>query len=209
MERKWYKFREEYEVSNLGEVRSLDRIMRNGKQRKGKLLKPQFVGDYLGVYLTDPETGKQKWEYIHRLVAQAFIPNPDNLPMINHKDCVPTNNRVDNLEWCDAAYNTRYSLYKRGIWDDFTGLTEEEIKEQIKEKRKAYRKAHFKPKMSHTVYIYKPIFKITYELVGEYKNTEQAAKAVKMSSQSISNRLSKQSLKPLRCGYVVSREKIA
>lgn len=46
--------------------------------------------------------------YIHRLVAQAFIPNPDNLPCVNHKDENPNNNNVDNLEWCTQKYNCNY-----------------------------------------------------------------------------------------------------
>ena len=52
--------------------------------------------------------GKERTLYVHRLVAQAFIPNPDNLPEVNHKDEDTTNNRVDNLEWCSSKYNSNY-----------------------------------------------------------------------------------------------------
>jgi len=52
--------------------------------------------------------GKSKRFLIHRLVAQHFIPNPDNLPQVNHKDENPRNNCVDNLEWCTAKYNMNY-----------------------------------------------------------------------------------------------------
>lgn len=54
------------------------------------------------------KNGKAYLRRVHRLVAIAFIPNPDNLPMINHKDENPCNNVVDNLEWCDAKYNVNY-----------------------------------------------------------------------------------------------------
>jgi hypothetical protein len=54
--------------------------------------------------------GKERTLYVHRLVAQAFIPNPDNLPEVNHKDEDTTNNRVDNLEWCSSKYNSNYGV---------------------------------------------------------------------------------------------------
>lgn len=57
--------------------------------------------------------GKYRIQSVHRLVAEAFIPNPNNLPFVNHKDENPSNNKVDNLEWCDAKYNNSYG--NRGI----------------------------------------------------------------------------------------------
>lgn len=64
-------------------------------------------GGYLSVQLT-ASNGKIKREYIHRLVAIAFIDNPDNLPQVNHKDEDKQNNKIDNLEWCTAKYNNNY-----------------------------------------------------------------------------------------------------
>lgn len=94
---------ENYEVSNIGRVRSLN-YHRTGKE---KILIPVLFKYYLGVNLY--KNGKMKCCKIHRLVAQAFIHNPDNLPCINHKNENKTDNRVENLEWCTVGYNLIYS----------------------------------------------------------------------------------------------------
>ena len=94
-----------YEVSNLGRIKSLGNG--NSNNSKERILKPGKVkGGYLQVYLSKNRENKRF--YVHRLVAETFIPNPDNLPFINHKDEDKTNNRVDNLEWCTREYNNNY-----------------------------------------------------------------------------------------------------
>lgn len=97
-----------YEVSNLGRVRSSDSYNRLGRLHlKGRILRPKIEPNgYLRATLF--KEGKRKVFMIHRLVAQAFIPNPEGLPQINHIDEDKTNNRVENLEWCDGKYNMNY-----------------------------------------------------------------------------------------------------
>ena len=105
-----------YEVSNLGRVRSknCERKIAGGILRVfyGKEL-TQFVApdDYYVVRLT--LDGKRKEKKVHRLVAEAFIPNPLNRPVINHKNENKRDNRVENLEWCSVRYNLRYGTTQR------------------------------------------------------------------------------------------------
>ena len=104
-----------YQVSNLGRVKSLDRIVTRKDGRKqlhrGKLIKSYCNNK--GYYIIRLCKGcKMKHMLMHRLVAQAFIPNPDNLPEVNHIDEKPSNNRVTNLEWCTRDYNMNYGTIK-------------------------------------------------------------------------------------------------
>lgn len=99
-----------YQVSNQGRVRSLDRYVEcvdTYRHYKGRIMKlDKRKNGYLQVNLKRQKLNKQF--LIHRLVAQAFIPNPDSLPCVNHKDENKENNNVDNLEWCTEAYNNEY-----------------------------------------------------------------------------------------------------
>ena len=96
-----------YQVSNKGRIKSLNRIDSRGHKVNEKILssKPNNKG-YLRVHLY--KNGKRKPFSVHRLVAIAFIPNPNNLLEVNHKDENKENNTVDNLEWCDRKYNANY-----------------------------------------------------------------------------------------------------
>ena len=113
-----------YEVSNFGRVRSKDRVLpyisKKGKHctscRKGKLLTAKVVdGKYLQVVLCNNHTRKNM--KVHRLVAMAFLPNPNGYLEVNHKDENKLNNHVSNLEWCDRKYNANYGTVARRISD--------------------------------------------------------------------------------------------
>lgn len=108
-----------YQVSNFGQVKSLDRVDAENHFRAGQIMKQKYLRGYARVGLRN---GKRQKEYqVHRLVAIAFIPNPNNLPQVNHKDCNPRNNHVENLEWCDAQYNLRYGDRGKKVSKALTG----------------------------------------------------------------------------------------
>lgn len=99
-----------YQVSNLGRVKSLNyhradisRILAVRKDKGGYL--------YLNLY----KNNKRKTYKVHRLVAEAFIDNPNNYPQVNHKDEIRSNNIASNLEWCDSKYNNNYGTRKDKI----------------------------------------------------------------------------------------------
>ena len=96
-----------YKVSDKGRIYSVERKDSQGQRRGGRILKPKHSrGGYLMVHLY--KNGKMKAKSVHRLVAETFIPNPDGLPQVNHRDEVKDNNNVGNLEWCDSKYNINY-----------------------------------------------------------------------------------------------------
>ena len=96
----------DYEISTFGRVRNINKL--NWKN-KG-ILKPKFnkANGYYSYNLT--VNHKKYTKYIHRLVAQAFIPNPDNLPQVNHIDGNKGNNHLNNLEWCSGKYNMKHAF---------------------------------------------------------------------------------------------------
>lgn len=100
-----------YQVSNEGRVKSLQREITYKDGRK-KIIKERILKNILsdlGYYhVMLSKNGVTKRYKVHRLVANEFIENPNNLPIINHKDENPKNNVVDNLEWCTQGYNVRY-----------------------------------------------------------------------------------------------------
>lgn len=121
-----------YEVSNKGNVRNVRRntLLRLSKNNDG----------YIQVHLY--KNGIRNKFQVHRLVAQAFLPNIDNLPQVNHKDENKTNNNVTNLEWCTAKYNTNFgtrnirrreTAIKNGSW---SGLSKEEYHKKYYEENK-------------------------------------------------------------------------
>lgn len=100
-----------YQVSNHGNVKSIDRIVcyRSGREalHRGRLLiQHQRTGGYMYVVLS--RGNMQKAYRVHRLVADAFVENPDNKPMVNHLDENNKNNMACNLEWCTHAENINY-----------------------------------------------------------------------------------------------------
>ena len=159
-----------YEVSNIGRVRSVDRMetLSDGRKRlhKGRILKSSKSScGYLRIVLS--KSNEKKNALIHRIVAKAFIPNPDNLPEVNHKDEDKTNNCVflkkddsvdldkSNLEWCDSKYNKNYG--SRNI--------------RIGEKNS------------------KPVLQIdinTNEIIAEYPSTMEAERQLNISNSNIS-----------------------
>lgn len=103
-----------YQVSNFGNVRSVERKVanKNGAMKlyKSKVIKPCTNQANCGhLHLGLHKNGRTKTCYVHRLVAQHFVPNPKNLNVVNHKDYDTTNNKAENLEWCTQQENARYS----------------------------------------------------------------------------------------------------
>ena len=119
-----------YQVSSFGRIKSLTRIckhplggIRKVNERIMKLDINKKWG-YLRVYLS--KNGKRKRYLVHRLVAKAFLENPNNYDVVNHKDLNPSNNHKDNLEWCTVLQNNTYGdkvkrMYKQVVQIDKSG----------------------------------------------------------------------------------------
>lgn len=118
----------QYQASNLGRIRSLDRVIkRSESKRRGEhyaKLKGKVLTQVVGVqgYMLVPLGKKRSAVRVHRLVAMAFIPNPHDKPFINHIDGDVSNNCVENLEWCTNQENqlhaSRVLLHKQGAYQN-------------------------------------------------------------------------------------------
>lgn len=114
-----------YEVSSLGRIRSLPRIVKsrspNGRLMKGKIRKPNFRSHgYIQFNLYDKENKNFAARNLHRIIAMAFIPNPENKPEVNHIDANPSNNSLSNLEWVTHKENIVHAV-KIGLLRDQKG----------------------------------------------------------------------------------------
>lgn len=111
------EYEDEYEISNTGFIRSKDRMcvdsLYRKRFRKGMELRPDIAQN--GYYrVTLCKGGHKKQQYLHRLIAIHFIPNPEGMPQINHKDGNKLNNSIDNLEWVTVQENTIHA-YKNNL----------------------------------------------------------------------------------------------
>lgn len=131
-----------YMVSNMGRVKNI---------KLNHILKPvKVIGGYYRVDLS--VNNNPKHFRVHKLVALAFLPNPKNLPSINHKDENKANNSVDNLEWCTHKYNSNYGTAKE---------------------RSAAHKNYAEIARKGLVYKYKPV--VQYNLNGEFVKRWESA----------------------------------
>lgn len=111
-------FEHHYQISNLGRVKRLQyKQVDNYGTGRVRIYPEKIENQYIsntGYFQVDLRTRTQRRRVnVHRLVAEAFIPNPDNLPCVNHKDENKLNNDVTNLEWCDYFYNNSYGTTRQ------------------------------------------------------------------------------------------------
>lgn len=106
-------YEELYEVSNYGNIIS---------KKRGKIKKPFYHNGYLRVELS--KSGVNKKYFVHRLVAETFIENSENLEQVNHKDENKLNNYVGNLEWCSTKYNINFGTRSKRVSKALTNRTD-------------------------------------------------------------------------------------
>jgi hypothetical protein len=172
-----------YQVSNLGRVKSLD-VIQNLKHssgteytrfKKGRILRPEQsdrVAPYVIYYLK--KDGKRHFGKAHRLVAKAFIPNPENKKVVNHLDCNPKNNAVENLEWATHSENTKHAYDNGRI--DLSKAVNASVKNRYKRFKRVYQ------------------YTIDYKFVREFESVNAAAKFMNVDRSSLAKACRKEYL---------------
>lgn len=150
-----------YMVSNLGRIKSLN-YNRTGKEQILMQKKAGRNKNYFNIILF--QNGKSKTLKVHRLVAQAFIPNPNNYPCVNHKDENPSNNFVcinedgtvnlekSNLEWCTYEYNNNYGTRNKKVSETLKGRTHtitQETRNKMSESKKGEKNPNYGKKWGY------------------------------------------------------------
>ena len=131
-----------YEISNKGRIKSLIRDTRTWKIRKESIKIPRGVkDDYMKIVLA--KEAETRWFIIHRLVAEAFILNPNNYPFVNHINGKKDDNRVENLEWCTASMNIKHAV-RMGLSNPVkNGRSKSKISFEIAEKIRIFAKENY------------------------------------------------------------------
>lgn len=153
-----------YQISNLGNVRSLYDQNQFKKNSRIKILKLGERNGYSVINLQNKIKPKERKSYqVHRLVAEAFIPNPENKPIINHIDENKKNNIITNLEWCTQKENVLHSKYKMFKCKKRVGKSKEKYVCLRKRFNKIYYEVNI-PSVNNRIYL------------GAFKNIEDAIK---------------------------------
>lgn len=173
---------EDYEVSDLGEIKSL-------KTSEGKILKPQKLNSgYLFVNLC--KNGAIYHKTVHRLVAEAFIENPENKPFIDHINGIRNDNRVCNLRWCTHKENMNFELCRKRMSDAKKGkVLSEETKRKMSEAHKGESKPHFEKRINQ------------YTLDGEFIKTWKSTMEIERTLGYIHNNISNACKGKLKTAY--------
>jgi len=164
------RFEEYYEVSNIGNVRSKDRnvISKDGRSLffKGKNLKLSINSKgYYTICIKLRNLNLNKTKTVHRLVAEAFIENPNNFPVINHKDLNQLNNNIDNLEWCTQSHNIIHAVNNgRIIKNSFEYKNSQLNKKQVLEIRELIKAPN------HKVKDIAKLYNVSVEIISKLKN---------------------------------------